>query len=49
MSRKYTEKAWTVLTLAKQLSDRFKHGYVGSEHILLALCMEKSGDRKSVV
>ncbi len=43
MSRKYTEKAWLVLTLAKQLSDRFKHGYVGSEHLLLALCMEKSG------
>ena len=43
MSRKYTEKAWLVLTLAKQLSERFKHGYVGSEHLLLALCMEKSG------
>ncbi len=43
MSRKYTEKAWEVLQLAKQLSARFKHGYVGSEHLLLALCMEKSG------
>ena len=43
MSRKYTEKAWMVLTLAKQLSDGFKHGYVGSEHLLLALTMEKSG------
>ena len=43
MSRKYTEKAWLVLTMAKQLSERFKHGYVGSEHLLLALCMEKSG------
>ncbi|MCR5474323.1 MAG: ATP-dependent Clp protease ATP-binding subunit [Lachnospiraceae bacterium] len=43
MSRKYTEKAWIVLTMARQLSDRFKHGYVGSEHLLLALCMEKSG------
>ncbi len=29
--------------LAKQLSEGFKHGYVGSEHLLLALCMEKSG------
>ncbi|MCR5301974.1 MAG: ATP-dependent Clp protease ATP-binding subunit [Lachnospiraceae bacterium] len=43
MARKYTEKAWMVLTLAKQLSDGFKHGYVGSEHLLLALTMEKSG------
>ena len=43
MSRKYTEKAWAVLTLAKQLSSGFKHGYIGSEHLLLALCMEKSG------
>ena len=39
MSRKYTEKAWMVLTLARQLSDGFKHGYIGSEHLLLALCM----------
>ena len=43
MARKYTEKAWLVLQLAKQLSDEFKHGYVGSEHLLLALCEEKSG------
>ncbi len=32
-----------VLSLAKQLSDGFKHGYVGSEHLLLALSMEKGG------
>ena len=43
MSRKYTEKAWMVLTMAKELSSGFKHGYIGSEHLLLALCMEKSG------
>ncbi|MCR5673977.1 MAG: ATP-dependent Clp protease ATP-binding subunit [Lachnospiraceae bacterium] len=43
MSRKYTEKAWIVLTLARQISEKFKHGYVGSEHLLLALTMEKSG------
>ena len=29
--------------MAKELSAGFKHGYVGSEHLLLALCMEKSG------
>ena len=49
MSRKYTEKAWMVLTLAKQLSEGFKHGYVGSEHLLLALCMEKSGVAAAVL
>ena len=43
MSRKYTEKAWAVLELAKKLSASMKHGYVGSEHLLLALCVEKSG------
>ena len=43
MSRKYTEKAWAVLELAKKLSAAMKHGYVGSEHLLLALCVEKSG------
>ncbi len=49
MSRKYTEKAWAVLMLAKQLSEGFKHGYVGSEHLLLALCMEKSGVAAAVL
>ena len=49
MSRKYTEKAWMVLTLARQLSDGFKHGYIGSEHLLLALCMEKSGVAAAVL
>lgn len=49
MSRKYTEKAWKVLTKAKELSDAAKHGYVGSEHLLLALCMEKSGVAAAVL
>lgn len=40
MARKYTEKAWLVLTLAKQLSAEFKHGYIGTEHLLLALAKE---------
>ncbi len=43
MPRKYTEKAWTVLEMARKLAADFKHGYVGSEHLLLALCSEKSG------
>ncbi|MBE5849169.1 MAG: ATP-dependent Clp protease ATP-binding subunit [Lachnospiraceae bacterium] len=49
MARKYTEKAWSVLTMAEQLSAQFKHGYVGSEHLLLALCMEKSGVASNVL
>ncbi len=49
MSRKYTEKAWAVLNMAKELSAGFKHGYIGSEHVLLALCMEKSGVAAAVL
>ncbi len=49
MARKYTEKAWSVLMMAEQLSAQFKHGYVGSEHLLLALCMEKSGVASNVL
>lgn len=41
MARKYTEKAWIVLTGAKQLSAKYKHGYIGTEHILLALVKEQ--------
>jgi len=40
MARKYTEKAWMALTTAKQLAASFKHGYIGTEHILLALTKE---------
>ena len=40
MARKYTEKAWRVLNLARELSASFKHGYVGTEHLLLALFKE---------
>ena len=49
MSRKYTEKAWNVLMLSKQLSEQFRHGYVGSEHLLLALCMESDGVASNVL
>ena len=49
MARKYTEKAWMVLTLAKQLSIEMHHGYVGTEHILLALVSENGGVAKTVL
>ncbi len=29
--------------MAKRSSEKFKHGYVGSEHLLLALCAENTG------
>ncbi len=49
MARKYTEKAWEVITMAGRLSAQYEHGYIGSEHLLLALCMEKSGVASNVL
>ena len=49
MARKYTEKAWMVLTLAKQLSVELHHGYVGTEHLLLALVSESGTVAASVL
>ena len=40
MARKYTEKAWLVLLAAKKIAGELKHGYIGTEHILLALLNE---------
>lgn len=42
MARKYTQKAWLVLTNAKQIAAKYKHGYIGTEHLLLALATEES-------
>lgn len=42
MARKYTERAWLVLTAAKGLSEKLKQGYIGTEHLLLALAKEPS-------
>ncbi len=41
MSNKFTEKAERVLNNAIPLAQNLGHTYVGSEHILLALCKEK--------
>ena len=49
MARKYTEKAWMVLTYAGEISQKMHHGYVGTEHILLALVSEKNGVARSVL
>ncbi len=43
MARKYTEKAWLVLETARKRSEELGHGYVGTEHLLLALCGRDGG------
>lgn len=43
MSNKFTAKATNVLNSALALASRMGHTYIGSEHILLALCGEAEG------
>ena len=38
---RFTERAQTVLIEAQQESQNFKHGYIGTEHILLGVLKEK--------
>jgi ATP-dependent Clp protease ATP-binding subunit ClpA len=40
---KFTERARKVLSLAQKESQRFRHNYIGTEHLLLALIREDSG------
>ena len=39
----FTPRAQQVLQLARKEADRFNHGYVGTEHILLGLLREGEG------
>lgn len=39
----YTDKAEQALKLAKKVSARLKHPYIGTEHILIGLLEETSG------
>ncbi len=39
----FTPRAQQVLQLARKEADRFNHGYVGTEHILLGLVKEAFG------
>ena len=41
MHKKYTKMAEHVLEFARHESKRLKHGYVGTEHLLLGLIDEK--------
>lgn len=43
MEEKYTPSAKQVLVLAQQQANYFKHQAIGTEHLLLALTMEKNG------
>lgn len=43
MEERYTPSAKQVLVLAQQQANYFKHQAIGTEHLLLALIMEKNG------
>lgn len=43
MEERYTPSAKQVLVLAQQQANYFKHQTIGTEHLLLALTMEKNG------
>jgi ATP-dependent Clp protease ATP-binding subunit ClpC len=38
---KFTERARMVLTLAQDEAQRFKHNYIGTEHLLLGLVQQE--------
>ena len=40
MFERFTEKAIKVIMLAQEEAKRFRHGYVGTEHILLGIIGE---------
>jgi ATP-dependent Clp protease ATP-binding subunit ClpA len=40
---RFTERARKVLSLAQEESQRFKHNYIGTEHLLLGLVRENEG------
>jgi ATP-dependent Clp protease ATP-binding subunit ClpC len=46
---RFTERARRVLTLAQQEAQRFNHNYIGTEHLLLALALERDGVAATVL
>ena len=44
MHEQFTDRARKVLQMANQEAQRFHHEYIGTEHILLGLVKEGSGD-----
>jgi ATP-dependent Clp protease ATP-binding subunit ClpA len=49
MYERFTDRARKVMQLAKQEAQRLKHGYTGTEHILLGLVREGSGVAANVL
>lgn len=49
MFGRFTERAQKVLLYAQQEAQIFKHGYVGTEHILLGILKEEEGISKKVL
>lgn len=49
MFNRFTERARNVLMYANDESREFKHGYVGTEHILLAVLKEEDGISKNIL
>jgi len=49
MFERFTDRARKVMALANQEAQRFKHEYIGTEHILLGLLKEGSGVGASVL
>ncbi len=43
MQNRFTQKAQNVLNLSLQAASEMGHTYIGSEHLLLGLCLEKDG------
>src|SRR3712207_6245678 len=46
---RFTERAQNILYYAKQAAEEFRHGYIGTEHILLGLLKEDKGMSKSLL
>jgi ATP-dependent Clp protease ATP-binding subunit ClpC len=49
MFGRFTERAQKVILLAQQEAREFKHGYVGTEHILLGILKEEGGIGKKLL
>lgn len=49
MFERFTERAQKVLVYAKEESQAFNHGYVGTEHILLGLLKEQEGMSRKIL
>jgi len=49
MLERFTDRGRKVMQLANQEASRFKHEYIGTEHILLGLIQEGSGVAANVL